>query len=85
MKQWYPSLRSLTREEIFDAVDDPQWQRFRLSLKGLPTELKLDKLHKYLFNGCEYGTFNDRTIRVANYLAALRRAGLLNSQNGVIR
>lgn len=94
MDRWLVPLKQLTREEIFLAVDDRDWQTFRLKLKGLPTSIKLDKLYQYLYNtpsvssGSEkedQDSFENRIIRVANYLNALRRGGQLNHNNEVVR
>jgi hypothetical protein len=91
--RWITPLKRATREEIYRTVDDRGWQEFRLSLKGLPTEIKLDRLWNYLYNNPPSMTnsqeldsaFYDRSVRVANYLAALRRGGQLNMNNEVVR
>jgi hypothetical protein len=93
MDKWIPELYRPGRDEIQFAVDSREWQEFRLSLKGLPTEVKLDRLHHYLYTqGRSSGSQQEddeadlkREIRVANYLAALRRGGLLNIHNEVVR
>jgi hypothetical protein len=36
-----------TSRKIADAVDNEEWQEFRLSLKGISTQEKLDKLRVY--------------------------------------
>jgi hypothetical protein len=69
---------------IAQAVDDEEWQKFRLSLKGISTRDKLNNL-------CEYWNqeaHNDKAdpdtvdcdvcIRVDNYIKALCRGGQLH-------
>lgn len=73
MRYWRRKVHSLTRDEIMQAVDDPKWQEFRLSLKGLPTHRKLIMLDEYL----KTHTTNADTIRVDNYINALLRGGQL--------
>lgn len=63
-------------QKVLAAVKDPDWQQFRVALKGMPTQEKLDQL-------LLYWTFSDRdeaaAIRVDNYLKALCRGGQLYS------
>jgi len=90
MRRWPDTLRSLRHDEIMTAIDDDDWQTFRKSLKGLPTEDKLDQLYHYLHKFFEesetnYGEFFVREIRVVNYLNALKRGGQLNYNLEVVR
>lgn len=59
-----------------------EWQRFRVSLKGLGTYNKLKALHEYWLMHVVGNKDNvDRMlqkIRVNNYLGALRRGGQLD-------
>lgn len=58
-------------------VKDPEWQKFRLSLKGKTTQEKLEALGMY------YARSEDREsdyIRIDNYLKALARGGQLFAQ-----
>jgi hypothetical protein len=65
-------------QRIAQAVDDEDWQRFRVSLKGLKTPAKLVALHAYYINGINQpGYTDDIFIRVDNYLKALARGGLV--------
>jgi hypothetical protein len=62
---------------IAEAVDDEEWQKFRLSLKGRSTQNKLHLLNEYLY---EYnGEDEDVLIRVDNYLKALARGGQIEA------
>ena len=63
----------LTQAEILRAVKDPDWQRFRVSLKGKTTEQKLRELERWL----ELHPGRDAEIRVTNYINALKRGGQL--------
>jgi len=70
---------NLNPEQIQRAVDDREWQNFRLSLKGLTTREKLDKLKEYIPVGTPR---NDvKCVRVQNYLNALARGGLIQPTN----
>lgn len=64
---------------IAQAVDDEEWQKFRLSLKGLSTKEKVQKLRGYYEAPAETvgATDDDVYIRVDNYIKALCRGGLL--------
>lgn len=77
-----------TRERIKEAVDDPFWRTFRNSLKGLPTEEKLDALRVYFTYHTDAKhlqhdmadvnlTECDICIQVDNYIKALCRGGQL--------
>lgn len=69
-------------EQIAEAVADPEWQKFRMSLKGISTKEKLHKLLDYYSepkpheNG-QGPEFVLRGLRVDNYLKALARGGLI--------
>jgi hypothetical protein len=78
-------------ERIIKAIDDPEWQKFRISLKGQDTLVKLRRLREYYFNAGHYGSWSgeihsdsslvsdncDICIRMDNYLKALARGGQL--------
>lgn len=75
-----------TKERIKYAVSDEDWQSLRKSLKGLPTETKLDKLKRYYNDvkheqGAHFGqkeaTECPACIRIDNYIKALCRGGQL--------
>lgn len=90
MKIWVHSqiVANLTRSAIQEAVKDPEWQKFRRSLKGIPTEEKLSKLSNYflismsLYEGKE---FEKCKTRVMNYINALKRGGQLDTKGRVVR
>lgn len=67
--------KSATSRRIAEAVDNEQWQEFRVSLKGLSTRDKLARLkHYYTFSEDDNA---DVSIRVDNYIKALCRGGQL--------
>ena len=85
MRIWPLQIQYWPKDEIALAVDNNDWQEFRKSLKGLPTELKLSKLYWYRH---EEGRGDDTGVvhcRVDNYLNALKRGGQLNHSNEVQR
>jgi hypothetical protein len=60
--------------DVKEAVNDTEWQLFRLSLKGLPTDMKLAELRRY----AEDRQGDERMyVQVTNYIYALKRGGLL--------
>jgi hypothetical protein len=84
--------KSATSRRIAEAVDDEEWQKFRLSLKGLDTESKLNSLREYYEDMQKHLDpdrwdmedwpmlgimLEDVRIRVDNYLKALARGGQL--------
>ncbi len=79
MQRWDKPILAIEQSEILEAVKDPTWQRFRISLKGLPTEVKLDRLSDW--------PIRDRKdqVRVDNYLNALKRGGQLDIGGNVQR
>jgi hypothetical protein len=66
-------------KRIAQAVDDEEWQKFRVSMKGKSTREKLDMLRGYWEAPTETlgATDDDVFIRVDNYIKALCRGGLL--------
>jgi hypothetical protein len=75
---------------IAEAVNNEEWQEFRLSLKGLLTDTKLIKLHNYWTGSsqhavcfqCEDHIYDmcihcDICLQVDNYIKALCRGGQL--------
>lgn len=61
-------------DKVLRAVQDPDWQAFRRSLKGLSTEEKLKALRKY---ASKKDLSEEDKIRVTNYVNALKRGGQL--------
>lgn len=85
VKQW---RQSLVQFAVYGAEDHEEWQKFRCSLKGQSTKMKLARLHLYLQNAkSKAETITDQElaqIRVDNYLGALVRGGQLNSKYEVV-
>lgn len=74
--------RTLSQAEIKGAIMCPNWQGFRIMLKGQPTERKLQFCSHYLqvsisHFACEGCGDELRQIQVLNYLNALARGGLI--------
>ena len=53
MRAWEHKLQVWNLNQIWCAVEDAVWQKFRLSLKGIFTEEKLDRLDTYLRAACK--------------------------------
>jgi len=69
----------LSMEQIHAAVKNPEWQKFRESLKGKTTRNKLKALEEYLTPAPPVDEGDVSTtypyVRVMNYLNALARGG----------
>lgn len=78
MKQWQDYVGGYSKTEVQEyCVMDGEWQTFRLLLKGLPTEVKLDRL-KAWFDAKVDRSPRRTTVQVDNYLNALKRGGQLD-------
>jgi hypothetical protein len=86
MRVWPYPITSYTAHEVrMFAVENEEWQAFRLTLKGLSTEEKLDKLHELWDNKLRPGVLNNDhkylprrwQVAIDNYLQALHRGGLI--------
>lgn len=87
MKQWPYELPRLSKTEILKCISDADWQKFRLSLKGLSTEKKLDKLEQYL-TGDDSDALHasyEVNVQVVNYINALKRGGQLDKDGRVVK
>jgi hypothetical protein len=72
----------LTRAEILDSVRDPEWQRRRITMIGLPTE---DKLHHLILWLSADPDSQRRHVQVINYVNALKRSGHLDAQGRIAK
>lgn len=90
---WPFGVDKWTQAEVQHAVyfadDVVDWQRFRVSLKGLPTGEKISRLGQYLLrNTTNVENVSNRDIikcRVDNYIGALVRGGQLDRDLIVVR
>ena len=77
------------RNAVYFALKASEWQKFRVSLKGLNTKQKIFCLVWWwdiYVDGESIATNNQYDIiRVNNYLGALKRAGLLDSNLNVCK
>lgn len=87
MDRWPYQVDAYTSLEVQQfCVFDESWQKFRLSLKGLPTEHKLNRLHEYregimLYNSAHMGEAylpRRHQVQIDNYINALKRGGQLD-------
>jgi hypothetical protein len=85
--------KSATSKRIAEAVDNEDWQKYRLAMKGKSTKLKLVMLARYYDEGAQHWLngkcdehctlyvddeeFENYKIRVDNYIKALCRGGQL--------
>lgn len=56
MDRWPHSVRSYTPAEVAKYVVDAEWQKCRLSMKGIPTTEKLEILNKYRSDRLAYSS-----------------------------
>ncbi len=75
---WPWRVKTLTQDEIQEAVKNEEWQKFRKSLKGCSTDKKIRKLRHYLYAKItSNGLPRVERVRVDNYINALLRGGQL--------
>lgn len=91
-REWaLPLIRHVNRDEVLGAVMDPEWQRVRLSMKGMSTHDKLDVLESYWMgydamhevNAISKQELHLVWVRVINYLTALKRGGQLSMEGRI--
>lgn len=63
----------LDKDKTLKAVQDSEWQRIRLSMKGKSLEDKYKILSDYL----GHNESEEVHIRITNYVTALSRGGLI--------
>src|SRR4051794_25209628 len=82
-------------DDVLTAIRDPEWQKFRRSLKGMDTASKLNNLKDYYLDNSRYWSheYHDGrvtreelehklgkvSVQVDNYLKALARGGQLHA------
>lgn len=79
----------VTRSEVFRAVDNEEWQKVRLSMKGVSLTKKYEILSLYLKKSVEAFESGDIStnemrrakIRITNYVTALSRGGLIEPED----
>lgn len=79
MKQWPFQVITYTPALVQKyCVENASWQEFRQSLKGLSTEVKLDKLKEYFERDHSNADYAATMVQVSNYINALKRGGQLD-------
>ncbi len=78
------------RHAVYEAPDYLEWQKFRVSMKGQSTGMKLFRLGMYWASARAThgeGSVSRKIfkIRVDNYIGALVRGGQLNSKLEIVR
>lgn len=90
---WAHSVRCWTTEQVryaaYSAPDFEQWQRFRISLKGLTTRAKLlclaQRVISKVISEPDQIVVELEWCRIDNYINSMRRGGQLDSDYKVIR
>lgn len=91
--KWPFEVKPYTTSEVTTyCVNDQEWQKFRLTLKGVPTFKKLEMLDmrrnaNIHANKDKLEVYVDRRhqVQIDNYVNALRRGGQLNLKNEVVK
>ncbi len=82
MNSWDQKIITPSRLDIIKyAVNDFDWQMFRLGLKGISTYDKLDQLQKWLRKHNNHAA----VVQVNNYLGALKRGGQISAEGKVLK
>lgn len=67
-------------------VQDAEWQKLRLWMKGKSTQVKLITLQQYRNECIMTGNYTERQrIQIDNYINALKRGGQLNMKREIVR
>lgn len=78
--------RAVVADAVYTSADPAEWQKFRVSMKGLSTHEKLAWLEArwdiYVKDDA-MGTRDVEKVRINNYIGALRRGGQLDSDFNV--
>lgn len=86
--RWEYVVGSYTFEEVkLYCVQDAEWQRFRLSMKGMSTRGKLGKLRmrRAQFLSQDGTQLKKYQVQIDNYINALKRGGQLDLNCNVVR
>ena len=87
---WHYSVKPVWRNlyrghvtvgEVRTAIQDPEWQCLRESLKGTSLEWKYVVLRDYLMERTSKKEHEARQVRVTNYVTALSRGGLIKPED----
>lgn len=80
---WDRKITSPSRIDIIKyAVNNYEWQQFRLSLKGISTFDKLTELSKWL---TQHDDSHEAQVQVDNYLGALKRGGQISADGKILK
>ncbi len=87
MLSWPHTVKPMTKEEILSSTADSDWQSFRVTMKGMTTSEKLDRLSFYRMTKLLPDDSLQRVheVQIDNYINALKRGGQLNSNLGVVK
>ncbi len=88
-KGWvYDAFLGFNQDEVQPyCVQDPEWQKCRLSMKNVPTHKKLEILLDWRIEHLTDDGFILRPteVQIDNYLGALRRGAILDENNLIKR
>jgi hypothetical protein len=74
MKENHLTFGKFNRKDIKKSVNDKEWQKLRVSLKGQSLQTRYKRLNEWL----RKNKFSRKSqIQVTNYINALKRAGII--------
>jgi hypothetical protein len=87
MNSWTHKVETYTTEEVKEfCVNDSEWQRFRLSLKGISTQAKIRQLNiRRESNLVDSKLSRRHQVQIDNYINALKRGGQLDLNCVIVR
>lgn len=90
--QWRHAVHKHSPEDVelavYGSATSSDWQKFRVSLKGQSTRMKLYRLNYRLMKMVLLEDTQEQSlerIRIDNYIGALRRGGQLNANMEIVR
>lgn len=82
----HPVEKTSTRDILEHAVNNSTWQKYRLAMKGKPTEEKLRMLRQWRAAHMKDGKLPKATqVQIDNYINALKRGGQLTKEGHIQR
>lgn len=74
----YKPSHEIIRHAVYFAPGAEEWQRFRVSLKTMPTKVKLARLNNRWIRHVVEELSDLERVRICNYVDSMRRSGLLD-------
>lgn len=87
--EYFQPSAQRVQEAVYNVPSHREWQRFRVSLKGMSTRVKIARLDARWRKNIATRSSDDpefalETVRIHNYIGALKRGGLLNDNLEIV-